>query len=223
MLVKCNQGDFNFEIPENFKKVGIKISGGIDSALLFYLLSKYKKTERPDIKIFPITGIVRTRPWQYIKATDIKNTVASLLDIDKNTFYEEHYVFHMETKTIRSAQGEHLKRLYVEEMIDCHVWGVTANPPSDVAECMIPGRDLKRDPLPNGQPHPTWIVTSYNPFSNIDKQGVASIYHSEEVFDKIFPLTRSCEIDNVYVYNTPCKRMKCWWCQERKWGFGTYG
>lgn len=74
MLVKCNQGDFNFEIPKHFKKVGIKISGGIDSALLFYLLSKYKKTERPDIKIFPITGIVRTRPWQYIKATDIKNT-----------------------------------------------------------------------------------------------------------------------------------------------------
>ena len=46
MLVKCNQGDFNFEIPEHFKKVGIKISGGIDSALLFYLLSKYKKTEK---------------------------------------------------------------------------------------------------------------------------------------------------------------------------------
>lgn len=223
MIVECTQGNIDFKIPEEYKKVGIKMSGGVDSSLLSYLLVKYKITERPDLKIIPITGIIRTRPFQYEKAHEVKQKIASLFNKTIENIWEPHEIFHMETATLKLRQSEELTRLYHQRKLDCHVWGVTLNPPPEVESCYTEDRDKTRDRLPNGQLYPIWRHKSFNPLSNIDKQGVAEIYKNQGILEEIFPLTRSCEIDNTYVFTskTTCKRTNCWWCQERLWGFGT--
>lgn len=223
MLVKCNQGDLDFSVPEKYKSVGMKISGGADSAILCYLMSKYKKLERPDLKITLITGVIRTRPFQYEFASKIRDKIAEILEVSVSELYNDHVTFLMETPTLRLKQMEETNRLFGSGIIDCGAWGVTLNPPPEVTACYLPGRDTTRDKLPNGEKYPTWQNESYTPFSNIDKQGVKSIYDNEGVLEKIFPLTRSCELDNTYVFTgaTTCKRPGCFWCQERLWGFGT--
>jgi 7-cyano-7-deazaguanine synthase in queuosine biosynthesis len=42
-------------IPNNVQNIGIKMSGGADSTLLFYILCKTIKDTNSDCKIFPIT------------------------------------------------------------------------------------------------------------------------------------------------------------------------
>lgn len=219
MIVKCDQGDFEFSIPEKYSKVGIKLSGGADSAILCYLLAKYKVTERPDLEIVITTGVIRTRPFQYEKASSVRDKIAELLDVPVWQLFKKHHTYNMETRTLRLRQHEETNRLYETGQVDCHIWGVTQNPPSDVMETLLPGRDTTRDPTVGETK--VWRDTSYNPFTNIDKRGVASVYRLQGVLDDIFPLTRSCEIDNTYVFTdaTTCQTANCFWCQERKWGF----
>ena len=57
----------------------------------------------------------------------------------------------------------------------------------------------------------------------IDKQGLGKLYKEHDLMESLFPLTYSCEYysrDKMYgdVGDKHCG--KCWWCQEREWGFG---
>ncbi len=55
MLIKNSQQDIVIDLPADIKTVGLKISGGVDSAITGYILTKYIHEERPDIKIQPMT------------------------------------------------------------------------------------------------------------------------------------------------------------------------
>ena len=59
---------------------------------------------------------------------------------------------------------------------------------------------------------------TFRPLINVDKKGVAEHYSRLGVLEDLFPLTRSCEEDNVYTFEEHCG--DCWFCRERKWGFG---
>ncbi len=47
---------------------------------------------------------------------------------------------------------------------------------------------------------------------------IAKLYNFFNVTDKLLPVTRSCENDKHI--GSRCKN--CWWCYERKWGFGYF-
>lgn len=66
MIFKNSQQDIDFSkyIPLNFTKIGIKLSGGADSAIVCYMLAKYVIAERSDITIYPITGIAEGKEYQ---------------------------------------------------------------------------------------------------------------------------------------------------------------
>ena len=66
MIFKNSQQDVIIEEPQDVKVVGLKISGGADSAIVAYMLGKYVREERPDIKIIPITTIHAEKPFQQI-------------------------------------------------------------------------------------------------------------------------------------------------------------
>ena len=59
----------------------------------------------------------------------------------------------------------------------------------------------------------------YRPFFNIDKKQIKNMYDELGLTETLFPITRSC--DNPKVKIGHCNG-KCWWCEERKWAFGTY-
>ena len=66
MIFKNSQQDVLIEEPQEVKVVGLKISGGADSAIVGYMLGKYVAEERPDIKIIPMTTIHPAKPFQEI-------------------------------------------------------------------------------------------------------------------------------------------------------------
>ena len=68
LLFKNSQDDWEINLPSDVKNIGLKISGGADSAIVCYMLAKYVVEERPDIKIHPITAVAETKPFQQILA-----------------------------------------------------------------------------------------------------------------------------------------------------------
>ena len=79
MIIKNSQQDVNIEEPIHVKKVSLKISGGADSAIVGYMLSKYVAEERPDIKIFPLTTNHPKKPYQGVYASRIINFYKEIL------------------------------------------------------------------------------------------------------------------------------------------------
>jgi hypothetical protein len=219
MLIKHSQQDIEFNIPNSVNNIGIKISGGADSAMICYLLSKYKVTERPEITIHPITAVNILKPYQLIFSKKVIEFCEKEFDIK----FSEHIYCDpaMEGPEIQTAQDKLLNDAYYSGTIDCHFTGITCNPPITVcnsfSEPIVDERDFERDrteELKSVMPRPN----CYRPFANLDKKGIAELYNHFNLMDTLFPITKSCEA-KTYDWSTPhCG--KCWFCHERHWGFG---
>ena len=217
MIVKHSQQDVNINIRPFFNKVGFKISGGADSAIVAYMISKYVTEERPDIKLIPITVNHEGKAYQEQFA---KGIVAHLKE-EFGDIYGEHEVGYCpEGPQYITSQDALVQSLYSSRKIQCHFVGITRNPPNEAmdiigwngpADDRSPGEKLR--PTQNGD------GTSFKPLVNIDKKGVAELYETLGVMDSLFPLTRSCE-DFTDDFSQHCG--ECWFCKERFWGFGKY-
>lgn len=219
MFIKHSQQDIDFDIPSTLFNVGIKISGGADSAILCYILAKYKAEVRPNINIHPITVVNIIKPYQLIKS----KAVIKFCENEFNIKFAEHQTCDAMNEHVVVTQHKLLDCLYKSNLIDCHAVGITLNPPQNELTAHMfkypESRDIKRDY--NGQIKETTFIgnnsTSVRPFVNIDKQGIAELYQHFGLLDNLFPLTKSCE-GYTLNWNSPhCG--KCWWCQERQWGF----
>jgi hypothetical protein len=221
MLFKTSQHNIIIDIPSQYTKIGIKASGGLDSTILSYMLALYKRDERPDIDIIPVTLIESTKPFQFMYSSMSLQKISELTGITFGT----HYFNMVHTHLISEGQDDLLMSLYNDEILDCHYYGVTLNPPDDAFQNQH-GADPERVPLPDGKLHP--VVdneTNFQPFVNIDKKGIYELYDSLGVLDELFSLTHSCEmIHGKYLMQLDlskhCGINDCWWCQERLWGFG---
>lgn len=213
MKLHTSQGEVVIEIPEQYTKVGIKLSGGADSALLAYILALYKKYER-NIDLIPITVINSIKPHQHIFAQRVVRFIEDKLDVK----FETHRIKPelVDPSVYGEEQSKFIKFLRKNDVIETHFIGVTENP--DV-EMDVTGewegdptreKSLGLKPLIEGN--------SYVPFANINKKAIAELYRGYGLMNTLFPLTRSCE--NVKVKFTEPHCGECWWCLERKWGFG---
>jgi len=223
MIVANSQQDINFNIPTSYDKVGIKISGGADSAIVAYMLAKYVVEERNDITIIPITVNHEGKAYQEPFAKDI---IKHLTNVFGNIFGEHEVGYCPDTtdgpegSQYMALQEALVLSLYRDNKIQCHFIGVTRNPPNEAmdiigwngpADDRSPGEQLRS--TSNGD------HTSFRPLINIDKKGVAELYETFGVTDSLFPLTRSCE-DFTDDFSKHCN--ECWFCKERLWGFGRY-
>jgi len=226
MLFKNSQDDIIIDIPKQYTKVGIKASGGLDSTILSYMLALYKRDERPDIDIIPITLIESTKPFQFMYTSMSLQKIEELVGITFGT----HYFNMVHTHLISEGQDDLLMKLYDAEIVDCQYYGVTLNPPIDAFPNQE-GADPERVKLPAGEKYPVLLPSNdgvdsdHQPFVNIDKRGIYELYTSLNVLDELFPLTHSCEMTHgKYLMQLDlskhCGRDDCWWCQERLWGFG---
>src|SRR5210317_453180 len=77
--------DFDLEYIRSYEKIGMSLSGGTDSALLFYLLCKYI----PEVKIVPWCGIDIYRAAHIFYAREIHQIISEMFpDVDIDPLHE---------------------------------------------------------------------------------------------------------------------------------------
>lgn len=225
MIFKNSQDIIEFNdimIPTHVKKIGIKLSGGADSAMACYMLAKYLKECRPDVTIHPITAVITAKPYQKIFAEQIVSKISQLLDY-KN--FGEHFVEYTKTRELHEyleVQQRLLHRLYDTNRIDMHVTGISAvanidDAPELYEEIENTGPTDNRFKETTKKSQKT--AYSFSPFINTDKKGIAEYYVNLGLLEELFPLTRSCE-EKTTDFSQHCGT--CWWCKERYWAFGKY-
>lgn len=218
MVFENSQDLITFHLPMKYRKVGVKISGGADSALVTYMLAKYVSENRPDIEIIPISLNAKGKHYQQQFASKVLNKISELTEV----IFGQHYYITIDASTSElyvKGQVDFVDLLYEQNIIQCHFIGITANPSIEEAPHLFePNKGMPSDDRTKLlQKRPFVHIGARRPLINIDKKGVAELYNKLGIMDSIFPLTRSCEaITEDFSHHCG----KCWFCEERLWGFG---
>tara|TARA_B100000575_G_C23141146_1_gene664103 strand:- start:3016 stop:3723 length:708 start_codon:yes stop_codon:yes gene_type:complete len=230
MIYKSRYGNVNFWDPyprlNDFKKIGINLSAGTDSALVMFMTCRKLKELKSDATIIPITGVHNKRPTNIWNAREI-------VDLFREMFPEvnigEHQVNRYEKRHEKDKVNQHRdheNRLFYFQIIDVLFHGRTANPDEEIAKKnnLFFKREERRDKNSHNrkQYHEAHNRPFYCPLELVDKRFVAAQYKKFKLMDNLFPITASCveyaeKTDN---FTKPCK--ECWWCREKKWAFGMY-
>ena len=230
MKYKTQHGDLDFWDPypslNKFKKIGINLSGGADSALVMFMTCREIVERNLDTTIVPITGVDERRPTNIWNAREIVDLFKELFPQVK--FYE-HQVNHYQKSHEKDKVNHHRAhedRLRKEGIIDVLFHGRSANPPEDVAKenNLLFKREERRDRHGHDRVpyHENHGKPFYCPLEYLDKRFVAEMYEQFDLMNNLFPITASCVeyADKTDYFSKPCK--ECWWCREKKWAFGMY-
>jgi 7-cyano-7-deazaguanine synthase in queuosine biosynthesis len=198
-------GDLYFDVHDG--PIGVSMSGGADSSILFYILLKYASGP---IHVFSC-GNGKTNYQEPIGAMRVINRSMQLLDrtdVTMHVHWKKHKLMH------NMFDLEEMKRANINILYS----GFTLPPPVgditdyDTKAAFVPD-DIPR--VNRSQYYEDHNGKIYLPFANIDKKGVAKLYKELDVED-LYSYTRSCE--NLTLTAGHCG--KCWWCKERFWAFG---
>ena len=203
--------------------VGISLSGGADSSLLFYILMKYAPGP---IYVFSC-GNGNTNNHEPASAIRVINHCITQFNRN-DVYFHAHWV---KEKTI--------KNMFAREVIkSCNVSvlynGFTRPPPEGAIVNFDQEGRIAVGGVDHKQTLPTYWTKDnndlirnifgvdaggekpmYTPFINVNKQQLSQMYSSLEIHD-LYSITRSCE--SLTLTTGHCG--KCWWCKERIWGFG---
>lgn len=227
MIIENSQQHIIITFPKHIKKIGVKISGGLDSALILYIICKYVAEENPNVSIVPITIEKQIVKFHYKFSELIINWCKKEFP---DVIFENHKKINQYPNSgHNTTQHMYLYKLIEEKIIDSHFWGGTANPPENIIFKNLNGHILE-PPIDRkyiGKLKRTSVILKkdyflYQPLININKKGVYEIYKKFGLLDTLFLLTRSCENESREAtnnYTTHCGN-NCWDCFERKWGFG---
>jgi len=216
-----------FVNPE-WKRIGISLSGGADSALLAYLVMS--KTDA-DIYFTTQVRMWKTRPWQRYIAQDVvgwfrkkfNNRIEHIEGFIPPEMEEPHttYITDEYGKTkpgnriILRAHNEYIAHTY---KLDAWFAGVNKNPDID-----IPGslEERNKGVLPLHTTH--MGIDICHPFVYTKKDWIIQQYYDLNITD-LLDITRSCEgeFDDLdYTTYTPRQIVptcgECFWCKEREW------
>lgn len=189
------------------KNIGIKMSGGADSSLLAFLLTKHIIQNKLDINLFPIIIVEEDSPFQKIFAQQVIEFIEQELEFKFcSPILFDHYTKTNKIKRIRQIESDLLKTL-----LDFIISGTTQYPRDGFN---MPGGpdDNRKGVFPE-----LWEEKIYTPFANKDKKELAELYKQYNLLETLFPLTRSC-IAVTNNFESHCG--ECWWCKERMWAFG---
>ena len=180
----------NIEIPHD-SRIGVFVSGGIDSTILYYLVLK-KCLENNNTQIFPIV-IMRKEGSRHFakpviaKINQLLNVNTTILRLGDTTLPESQQV----TSAVKQAfvLPPYMNFVYV---------GVINNLPEHLI-------GFEKIVLPDHQP-------LQFPFKDLYKYEVIDLYYKFGV-DSLLQYTHSCDISEI----KPCGT--CNGCRERQWGF----
>lgn len=219
------------EIPlqKSWRKIGVSLSGGADSALLAYILMKNTNAE------FYLTTQIRmwkTRPWQRYVAKEVvswfrekfPNRIAHLENFvppemeEPNTTYitDEYGKSKPGNRIILRAYNEYVAHTH---KLDAWYAGVNLNP-SEKFDGALADRNIAVIPVQLEH----MGIPVIHPFVNVRKDWIIRQYVNYEI-GELLEITRSCEgeFDNLnyltYQPYQPVPRCgECFWCKEREWG-----
>jgi len=223
MIIETSQDTIKIELDPNIKNIGVASSGGADSGILIYLLCKYISEEKPDATLVPFTTIHGNKPTNLWYALKTKWWMRQ--HFPSVNWHKEHFTNHSNSTNNGDKVNELRDQLVNDKIVDCRFSGVTANPPREVwtkFKGVGEGGTPQGGGLPGGLPDDRDRTTvkrdsTWNPLTNIDKQGVAELYNMFGLTNTLFPITRTCE-EWIIDPETHCG--ECVWCEERRWGFG---
>jgi len=219
------------EIPveQSWKRIGISLSGGADSALLSYLVLK---NTTADIYFTTQIRMWKTRPWQRYVAKDVvswfqekfNNKIYHLENFippemeEPNTTYitDEYGKLKSGNRIILRAYNEYISQSY---SLDAWYAGVNLNP-SEYFQGALEDRNTAN--IPSVLEH--MGVKVLHPFINVRKDWIIRQYINNNI-GELLEITRSCEgeFENLnYTNYTPYQLVptcgNCFWCKEREWG-----
>jgi 7-cyano-7-deazaguanine synthase in queuosine biosynthesis len=215
-------------LNQSWKKIGISLSGGADSALLAYLILKQSNAE---IYFTTQVRMWKTRPWQGYVAQQVVewfrfnfphriHHIQNLIppELEEPTEYlikDEYGKMKPGNRIILRAHNEYVAYQY---NLDALYAGVNMNPDID-----IPGKVAERD---YGHIQPHFVhngVDICHPFVYTKKDWIIKQYY-ENGIENLLNLTRSCEGEFAgldYTTYNPGQDVplcgECFWCKEREW------
>lgn len=243
LLTNVSKLDIPFD--QRWKRIGVNLSGGADSALLTYLLCKIILDNKLETQIDIITyqRCWETRPWQGYVAQQV---YMWLLNKFPKILYKRHLTYippELEHGVIgpvingksgdQIIVGSYNKFAAWQYNLDA-VYNATSKNPDDLREDRMTNRDKDAE---DGNLTDLWFysgkvnATFVHPFRFVKKDWIVAQYHIHEILD-LYNTTRSCEGDINHHDNVKeaCGHFKdykegmhipicgqCWWCEERSW------
>lgn len=244
---------FTDDIVDTINKqeyVGIRLSGGIDSAVLCYIVLKYF----PHINLLPITFYNKLRP---IAQSSVDNVLRVLSELNPGNRLMQQEVGIFDTTgyiKLTDAAGPSIhpkdvfQRKFVDELFNRHgdklnviLSGETLNPPLDVQRKLgvedqfMKGRNDPRENLVSLYNHRGIQKFEYSPFRNCNKRQIAEVCKDLGLMGTLFPVSETCETEPEK-YNTPYVKsfgleydrpgiepcQSCWPCREKYWAYGVF-
>ena len=204
-----NISGINIDIHDS-GPIGITVSGGADSASLLYVLLK---NTAQTVHIYSFLSDAKgtvVEPY-------VDRVVAKCVELTGNS----NIVHHKEKIAVQTPKvlALTLKERIEQGEISIAYYGSTKFPPTDVINTFNEKLDEELlDTRGSGVDRDVYVFNNYfyRPFINLDKKDISKLYSSLDLLDSLYPLTRSCE--NIYSPDKHCG--KCFWCEERHWGFG---
>lgn len=214
-----------FVVPEPHTKFIMNISGGADSAIMFWMLVNYCHDHIPDAEIHVITCANVVKGWYNAKWS--ATVLDKILELTKTEIVKSHYTYFSDDQR-RTELNDTEKLIHKIHGTTLTVHGTTQNPPLDI-EYLLKGRHEPRDEG-HGRPTFTFLspqVVRWMPIMGVDKRMVAYLYDHFDMREKLLPFTRSCEQESRHNKDEPSWMVshcgECWWCKEREWAFGNSG
>lgn len=238
-----------FYFNDGWKSIGVKLSGGADSAIVYYAICNYYK-DRPDVKIYPMTLDTEFKSWYSEGAKRVIKKVTELTGKAPEKHIIKYSNKHKDRETAnfyiseqQSLVGESLLKYNFDAVYN----GLTSNPPEEdilnavkeyyadnietykIAKQHIVKRDFSRDLGKNKYGENVTdakYFTNIRPFVHGDKKITYDAYKYYDRLDDLYPITYSCE--TRYQEHKLVEKEKhdwehcgyCFFCAERIYAFG---
>jgi tRNA(Ile)-lysidine synthase TilS/MesJ len=201
------------EIINKQEYIGIRISGGIDSAILCHIVLKYF----PHVKLLPITFYNKLRP---IAESSVDNVLRVLNELNPGNNLMPQVVGRFDTTGFVKIEDyvgpkrhpkDILQRQFVKDLFAEHkgklnfiLSGATMNPPLDVQQALGMEHEFNVDrngPLANllntyqYKDGDGTLKYEYSPFRNSNKKEIAGICAELGLMDTLFPVSETCETE----------------------------
>lgn len=187
-------------IPEDAKRIGILLSGGMDSSILLYLLCKEVHENQKSV----IINACHMKP-----RTDLTVIVQSVMDYTSSKFPVTISYHTMPRRFIREGVRNIL------DVLKCDYVFTGCN--KVVVGEFTPTKIIIGDTPPvRGEPY---NERHLRPFIHMDKREIVELYINENVLDMI-PLTVSCGVYDMGDAEKDCG--ECYFCMEKRWGMQFY-
>lgn len=225
---------------KNYKSLYLCISGGVDSALGLFLISKYITENNLNPKI-TIATAVEPQPHFARNDKNVKKIISIISDMFPNVNIENHLITFLEGydrltegyPKVTKSRTMH-KNNWENGDYDLGISFVSSFPKLDE---MKKDKALYERSLTVGPEDRSYtgkkddlIDTSgrgrgghwWNPFLNKTKKDFADLYEEHNLMDSLFPYTASCvgKAEKTNNFTKPCQ--KCFWCLEKYWAFDMY-